>query len=763
MLPLTSRSLKNSFTIIACLLIIGFTHTEATGQKIKYEDLFNDLPNITNEQAYYRFLRYQKQDPYLENTYVQLGNLSEAIFNELDPFRNIESVKHWTQNAILYYQLFAVYLQDGNVRRHRSFYDNIPIIASGRRLNNEDVLAYIEERLSFCQNFQDSLMLTYNALEKAKGHYNNCVRIFNQINADYYNLKEALLQTDDRLMSEINLLNNEFDASLDAFKEYQYLLRRFPVRGYNQISILHPIETFRLDGITNSDFLQDTVDLWDYGSWVQQFTNIYNQQILVLRNEIDQIQKRFDNNVQKLLNNVPLDPEMTLHSYDQLFLFRLGVYDNNSLVRELFSYLEERQHFLHLSKDLVNNATDSTPELMNRKLRYYYRMSEQLMLCKDKIQSLYATINHQRVRRFRTFFDTHYQGEQGLRSFCHEQQHVVSSVFDEAMLNLKSYLLHEAMNRDSIVVSFAPGVIGIPRKPFMDDSDNENQHTHFLNEVFYLQHQPSYVSGHLKRQDRNIAFVAKVSISDNIQVDWFKEIGSLVDGSLNYNTHTEKIFAYEDGILALMMSYPPEYTNRQASNDDPQDGQQYQLPKNLTLVHLDHTGNIIFSKDLESKKQPVYIHYDDINKLIRMAFVARLNNDPIDYGDITICLADSSGNVIWETPLGVRGILTDIIRTENHFMAFINTRKNDMPGSLTNHNNRDNHWGWQYVDISPEGHVMRTIPTMIERSVYLDKVFSISSDKINLIGYTGNPGDKSGALQYMIVSSEGDMLFPTFD
>ena len=164
---------------IALLLLVALTTSALWAQSIKYEDIISDLGKMPPKQAYYRFFQYQKQDPHFANTYVQLGHASEQIFRELDPLRNFNQANYWINNATLYYGLFEVYLKPNDVRRNREFYANFPLGTDGRRIENEDVVQYVQDRLAYCRTLKDSLELIYSTLEKSKDHYNNCVRIFN--------------------------------------------------------------------------------------------------------------------------------------------------------------------------------------------------------------------------------------------------------------------------------------------------------------------------------------------------------------------------------------------------------------------------------------------------------------------------------------------------------------------------------------------------------------------------------------------------------
>ena len=397
------------------------------------------MGSLNKEQAYSRLFEYRGQNPKVASPYIQLGYVSEQIIQELDPFREIAMVNYNIDNAVLYYKLFSHFLSSSEVRRNKKHYANIPIESNGFELSNEGALAFTQSRIDFCEKLKEALEVSFNALKTSKDHYNNCVQIFNSINNGYESFNEALLKTDEKLLAMLNELDTEFKATQKAFDEYKELLQKFPIGQYNQQYKIAPIKTFRLDGITNSDFLQNEFQLWDYGKWVADYKAVYEKDILILRNEVVEIQKLFDNNLSTLSKDSFID-EPTLKSFDELFLFKLGRFDSNSLIRELFRYSDKRQQFMLSTKNNLNSPLDSSSVLINRKLRYYYRLAQDLNVAKIELKTLHNAITPEKTSRFNDFFTTYYQGEPGLNNYIKNQTLLLDKTFDKAVDNLDSFL-----------------------------------------------------------------------------------------------------------------------------------------------------------------------------------------------------------------------------------------------------------------------------------------------------------------------------------
>ena len=170
--------------LVLILSIIWGTPKIVFSQEISYDDLYERLSTLNPNQAYTQLLAFQQQNPFFSNTYIQLGNVCEQKLKEIDPLRDFEQANYWSNNAVLFYNLFTVYLKDGDVRRNREYYANLLTPQPGKKIEQEDAVAFLQKRLNYCKSYKDTVALIYSALEKSKGYYNTCVQIFNDINVD---------------------------------------------------------------------------------------------------------------------------------------------------------------------------------------------------------------------------------------------------------------------------------------------------------------------------------------------------------------------------------------------------------------------------------------------------------------------------------------------------------------------------------------------------------------------------------------------------
>ncbi len=731
-------SIKDTFRKLGLFSMLLTLSHFSYNQEIKYDELIVEVKQLSPKQRYSKFFEYQKQDPHFANTYIQLGDASEKIFLEIDPLRSMELSNYWVNNAILYYGLFPVYLKPNEVRRNREYYDNFPIETQERRIENEDVFKYVESRIAFCKNYKDSLSLIYSALEKSKDHYNSCVKIFNELNEKYDNLNHALLQTNPEFLSLLNKLESDYKSTLEEFTNYQMMISKFPIGEYKQEFQIVPIQTFRLDGLTNSDFLKNSFTIWNYGKWVEDYRKTFNNDIVPLRSEINAINKTFNDNKRRLLIVESFDEEQKLKSYDDLFMFRLGKFDNNSLVRDLFRYLNTRQEFLILGKSSQNSPNDSSSVLMNRKFRYYHGLAIQKLQTEEMLDLFNKAITKEKVEHFSDFFSQNYQGEQGLRAFYTQEGNFLDQTLDQSFDNLKTYLSNEFGFQRNLGTGAGAKGISIPLYSLSLNDPEYSKFTHVTQGTYYIQGALKYTYGLINRLGRKpLAFIAK--IGDEKKVEWIREIGEKGKSILPNGDYTAVLHGFDNGSIAIVS------------------GKVDNIHHN-TIVKLDNAGKEIINKSLDIHQKPTFVKFDEINQLSLMAFGLH-ENDSLNYlSSLTICQADSAGNITWKLPFEVQGNLVDIIKSGDNYLAFINYKSYFFNGARSESNN----WGMLILTLMENGEITNILPFNANTDYHIDKAFVISNDEISLIGYASEPGDKSGKLRYLVINPEGKVKYKNF-
>ena len=411
--------------------------TVVEGQK--YSDIYDGLPNMTLDQQYNVLLDFQKSNPYFPNTYIQLGSICEKRMILFDPLKDNESVRFWAQNALLFYGNLKVYYKPGDIKSQWDYYENLHIPYSGKRAEDDDMWAYVKLHSDLCKNHSDTTTLIYSAIERSKFNYDMCLMEFKSICNDYIDMNDLLLRNSPELDKRIEKIGKNMDECVKEFNEYKRLTKLYPVMNYKQFYEMKEIETFRLDGLTNSDFYNNRFTMWDYRKWADEYYKTLKESILPLRKEIADINDRYMRGREDFEKGKTSSEMNAKAGYDELFLFRLGNWDNASVVRPLFAYLDATRELVDMGGDSLGRNIVWSETLEARKMRRLYKMEQQMAEISKKREALLSMITDQRVARFAEFFSKNYGGAEGLKKFAEEDETYCRGVIEETAKATAAY------------------------------------------------------------------------------------------------------------------------------------------------------------------------------------------------------------------------------------------------------------------------------------------------------------------------------------
>ncbi len=717
------------YILLFILLGIGIDMCFSQEKPLKFEDIYQAIPNLKPTQNLYDLLKFQGQQPDFSPTYVQIGNLCEEQIANIDPLRDYRRAMFWVDNACLYYGLYSTMAKKGDVNKNREFYENIDIPFSDKKLKDEDVARYVKLRLDSCKKYQENITKIFNDLELAKEKYSDAIGKFNYLNNTYKNLNDLLLHTNDSLLEYLDSLSADFAIAMQKLNDYKSNLSNYPQKNYNQNYTLKDIETFRLDGLTKSDFLENSFYIWDFKSWVENQKKTYRKDIIPLRKDICTIQENFIKNQTELLNadTISLDAHYT--SYTDLFLFRLGRYDHSSIIKNLFQYLSEKQKLMVLGDRPVSSGSDSTLSLMNIKLRYFYKLILLQQQVVASAETLKKELSEDKVSRFKDFFSTYYNNYSGLRQFVLDEPEVVNLFMQKCFSKLNSYMKNtESCKKSFGSVKYKNDTIALYKiqNPSVVDAIKKGYVTE---NVEYYRGQPVFISGYYINDKSLKSFVAQV---DTNKVNW---IHFPVKGKSS-DTKIRDLNMYTNGCVSVSSS---------DSNES-----------NSQIFNYDLNGKLIFTKNIINYHHPIAIKYDELEK--EYAIVFGENNDDSEsisddienssiYKSFTVLVVDSLGNEKSSVLIDKKGSYIDLTKIGENYQLYVNAIQYDMDVSRSN---------LSVSTINKTGDILTSNVISNSISYVIKQIFQISSNQMNLIGYRN---DESGGLVYLIVLDEGKLEY----
>lgn len=408
----------------------------ATAQS--FSAVYDAMPSMTLDQQFSALNDFQKANPYFACTYIQLGSVSEMKMIIYDPLRETESIDFWAGNAKLYYGNLKVYYKNGDVRDE--FYENLKIPFTGKKVTDEDLWAYVNYHAALCKNYNDTINLIYTAIEQSRVNYNKSIEEFQSICNDYSDMNDMLLRYDDALGKRLANLKGHSDECFKQFDEYKRLTKIYPLANYRQIYEKVPIETFRLDGLTNSDFFSNRFNIWDYSAWIDNFYKVFNQQIKPLRQDVEKINKAYVSARKDFEAGNVITSVSCAKPYDEYFSFRLGHFDVGSVVDALFDYQDATREMLVMAGDSLGRDLGSDLTLVSRKMRRLANLVQQAQKAADKRQTLASLVTANSIARFADFFRAQYGGEQGLNKFIANDDAYCQRIIDQMSDATASYI-----------------------------------------------------------------------------------------------------------------------------------------------------------------------------------------------------------------------------------------------------------------------------------------------------------------------------------
>ncbi|MGB4535263.1 MAG: hypothetical protein WBI34_03760, partial [Tenuifilaceae bacterium] len=179
-------------------------------------------------------------------------------------------------------------------------------------------------------------------------------------------------------------------------------------------------------------------------------------------------------------------------------------------------------------------------------------------------------------------------------------------------------------------------------------------------------------------------------------------------------------------------------------------------------IRLDDKGRDVFSSNINIDALPVYYNFDDINQISIFGFATKVPDSNDLYHSFTIAMADSLGSIQWQTDIDIQGQLVDIVKAEGKYLAFFNFTSLDLNGKKLNAGKSEHHMAHVIVELSDNGRLLGNTPILSDESFCINRIFSISSNEINLLGYCNNSDQSDAKLKYLIVTDKCDILYKNF-
>ena len=269
---------------IASLILFVALSSPLTAQE-RYNDMIERTADMPAYEQIFNLLNYQRTHPEDAPVYYRLGDVAYKLLPSKDALHNYDERAELLYKARLFYGN-CLHFMGGKMPRGETFPTVTP---SGKKVEYEDVDAYLRARLDTLKRWRQETDTLHDRFYRMVDSYESCRQMFIQFIQKYPSEKLAhlcLTKDDYNNMKILGEQTRRFEKAKQLFDE---ALKASPIPHYTPTFRTVEIATYRLDGVTSSDFLANDIPLWDYAGWNEAFmqsqTQIYHA---LMRNIVDE-------------------------------------------------------------------------------------------------------------------------------------------------------------------------------------------------------------------------------------------------------------------------------------------------------------------------------------------------------------------------------------------------------------------------------------------------------------------------------------------
>lgn len=605
-------------SIIILLLACIAAQSVSAQRRLKYKDVFDDMPNVKPEISYMRYEELRQQDPEFTNTYFQMGLLDWAWLQDEDPFVNTQRVNQLIYDTKLYLGVCAGYLKrdDKEVKKNKVYYSNYPIISDMEQLDFQDVVNYVNKTIDKVKEYETNVNRIIGFYTKTVEKNNNCVEIFKNIVATQSNYKNLVMTADKKIKKQLKELSDNFDSVNYYFNEYKTALANYPIKQYNQQLEIIPISTYRLDGLTSSDFLQPKVPIWDYRTWVKEVTGEMDGNIADVKSQ----SIAYVDNIRSVIagyekSKQPTDAIAEFKPNNKLVNLT-EKYDYKSLMSACVNY-ETALANLKLVAQKTNNQPaelTSSAEPYSSKVLYYYDLYQHKEKCDNILDLIKVRTTKQSCNKHKVFIDSLYTSTDDFNAnFEQSQRTELKNIENGYLGNLTTFAVNEFNPAIQVQWQKANISLAVYTGTF-DEAQAGNYYTLYNTRDAFGNR---YACGFRKTTSTAAqGFVAKIDLEGKVL--WLRNITNSPSG--------------QNFVVSVIPGDGGIYVTTTVTSDN--SGNKTQVAK------YDETGKLSAKTDVSSPLIPIASAYDDVNEQVTTIFKGSKLNTAAGEEDVEIATAD---------------------------------------------------------------------------------------------------------------------------
>lgn len=290
------------YSLLCCLLLIQ----SAYGQKVKYKDLFVLLNARQFDQAEPFLKKYLKDNDDNPNAHLFMGQIYQERSLKADVLKESGDCKRLADSAVFFYGLAFKGITEKEIKKNDEYYQSY----SRRDLRTgefgiklSDIQLDLEKRIQTMKDRGAKVTQLNSQFVRIESAYAKTIKAFSEVQAAYPASREMLLQSDEKLVTNLHHLADLFDSTVHHFSQYKTTLTSMGKTGYNQSLSFQEIKDLKTNLGPLPDFYADDVKLHDFKKWALGTIEIIDRDVVPLRKELI----AYDIEINKLAEKVRKD------------------------------------------------------------------------------------------------------------------------------------------------------------------------------------------------------------------------------------------------------------------------------------------------------------------------------------------------------------------------------------------------------------------------------------------------------------------------
>ncbi len=720
------------------LSIFIFSACYGWAQDMKYKELIEIIKQGREKEAFSVLFDFQKKNPEFANTYFHLGNISFNWMKNSDPLVDYDKTMQYVDNTKLFYSLSIAKMteQSRDAKKYDTYYRTIPEFNTIKKLENQIVIDYMNKQLAKTEEYVTKTTEIVNLFHNIIKSYSKTQKVFSEFITVNDNLNSILIQPLTPTLSKTNEIVLLYDSTLYFYEQYKTALANYPIKDYNQQIIEKPITTYRLEGMEGTNFLADTIYIWDYKKWAQSIQNKLKSDVDHFRKTIEKTNKLISDKDKELTKLTKATSAYKKFLIDQVVSFEVEKYDYNSIISSLFKYRVKKVNYLIKSKEYFNSRKDTSYSPTSRAVEYYKLIKEKKDL--DSLLKVFkSSIDDDNYVKHQYFFDKYYDGRNGLNRFPANQTLGNNKIYQQALSNFNYFIYRDVFMQspDSQTVQYENADICVNVK-LTNIQDSEKQKYYTLDRASI--NNIDYVTGYyVDKRRKAVPFVAKIVI-DNVM--WLKLLKNKSSEGFGV-----KISAKETGcVVAIHLTNSSENSS--------------------SIVQFATDGKELLRKELLTNKMPRFINFDDINSNVIIALQGQdLNyfSDNVDNALEIKKVNTLSGEFEIDKTFVLNGKLTNILQLNSEYYLFANFKQFGFGTSIINSDAES----IGFMKLSGSGDITDMVKLNTKEKLWALYALKINDKTLSLVTYKNKANiynlrfQSLPAMYNVIISPKGKILY----